>query len=366
MLTDAEKKEKEQAKLRKERYNANKKQLQTEQVAVENSEDLSPDTARKQREEARDLSPATLKKREKARESSRLYRLRKKEKGKENPKSLCHSISNKVAVNDDLSVDCLSADCAAEDEKMDCEIINLASPTVSVVKRNGLPITTLLRKRASTAPTSTSTPRVVKRGTRALNSTSPTEGNTVDLLDCSPGVSTKGRVVRLQIGKHSRIENEMTADWALESVSDIRQRFLVSLPFQEITTNLLATLESLKRPKQQRIISPKPEHAVRLLLLLGPDENIRESIECSMDAQDIYVLLKGRSFVNDATLNYYRCLLIKEEMNRALRYHSSEWVPSWIHSTFFMQLLMLHGYGAVQDADRQFIGKGKEKETKDK
>ena len=337
-LKPEEMKEKLQSKLRKERYNANQKQLKEKKVADGNSHDLSP---------------ATLREREMARERSRRYRLRKKER------------QLKEVENDDLPEESWFADGTAEDEKIDGEIINLASPlsTVTVVERNGLAITPPVKKRGRRAPISANiNTHRVNRGRRAPNFTAATEGNTVDLLDCSPGVTSKG-VVRLLIEKHSGTSSEIAAEAALESVSNIRQQLEVASPFQESTMILLSTLESLKRPKK-RIISLKPEHAVKALLLLGPDENNRETIEASMDAQDIYALLKCRAFISDAPLNYYRCLLIREEMKRALMYDSSEWVRSWIHSTLFMDLLMHHGYEAVKDVDRKFIGKGRESDER--
>jgi len=78
---------------------------------------------------------------------------------------------------------------------------------------------------------------------------------------------------------------------------------------------------------------------IRTVLRLGEDKtNYLNTIEVTVDGQDILSLIQDKFFLCDTPIEYYRCMLLKEEMKRALTLHKEEWRRSWIHGTFFMTL----------------------------
>ena len=202
------------------------------------------------------------------------------------------------------------------------------------------------------------TPQSKRRRKSQVSATKENPADLCDsspLLNCSPCVANNN-VVQLGV-KNDLIRNELFQNCALRSFSAdmLLQQSEVTSVFRQKCLEMLNTLESLKE-KGKRINSP--DHAIKMLLPLMHDANSRYTLEASMCAQDIYTLLKSREFLSDSPINYYRCLLIREEMNRALTYPITEWTRSWIHSTFFMEQLMNHGgYKAVKDVDRRYIGK---------
>ena len=202
------------------------------------------------------------------------------------------------------------------------------------------------------------TPQSKRRRKSQVSATKENPADLCDsspLLNCSPCVANNN-VVQLGV-KNDLIRNELFQNCALRSFSAdmLLQQSEVTSVFRQKCLEMLNTLESLKE-KGERINSP--DHAIKMLLPLMHDANSRYTLEASMCAQDIYTLLKSREFLSDSPINYYRCLLIREEMNRALTYPITEWTRSWIHSTFFMEQLMNHGgYKAVKDVDRRYIGK---------
>ena len=182
--------------------------------------------------------------------------------------------------------------------------------------------------------------------------------NLVDLLNCcSPGIDNRF-VVKLHI-RNNFFQNQNFANSVMPnflSRSDmLLQRSEVTSVFREKCLATVSTLESIKQ-KGKRVNSH--EHAINMVLLLSNDDNSRYTMEGTIAAQDIYALLKCEAFISDAPINYYRCLLIREELNQTLTYTKSTGERSWIHTTVFMERLMNHGgYNAVKQMDRRYIGK---------
>ncbi len=138
--------------------------------------------------------------------------------------------------------------------------------------------------------------------------------NLVDLLNCSPGIDNPF-LVKLHI-KNNFFQNQHFPNSVMPnflSRSDmLLQRSEVTSVFREKCLATVSTLESIKQ-KGKRVNSH--EHAINMVLLLSNDDNSRYTMEETMAAQDIYALLKCEAFISDAPINYYRCLLIREELN---------------------------------------------------
>jgi hypothetical protein len=79
-------------------------------------------------------------------------------------------------------------------------------------------------------------------------------------------------------------------------------------------------------------------------------------------------LLMPASFLTDSLIEYYWCLLMREEFKRAQSY-GVNWKPCFVHTTLFMTVLSDRvggrkklGYSfdhAIRHQDRELIGKGK-------
>ena len=91
-----------------------------------------------------------------------------------------------------------------------------------------------------------------------------------------------------------------------------------------------------------------------------------ETLESSLCGNAIHELLHPQAYLTDSPIDYYRILLVKDEMKRALMYRQKDWRRSWIHSTSFMQLLLtkdeneskwIFNYEFVKNVERKYIGK---------
>ena len=107
---------------------------------------------------------------------------------------------------------------------------------------------------------------------------------------------------------------------------------------------------------------------IKTVLWLGEDKtNLLNTIEVSVDGQDILSLIQDKFFLSDSPIEYFRCMLLKEEMKRALTLHKEVWRRSWIHSTFFTTLYFvmtddvekpwITNYEAIKAMDRRYLGK---------
>ena len=62
-------------------------------------------------------------------------------------------------------------------------------------------------------------------------------------------------------------------------------------------------------------------------------------LDASLSSFDLHQLLAPTHFLTDASIHYYRCLLMREELRRWHRFKSSGWRKCIIHSTLFMTAL---------------------------
>ena len=56
---------------------------------------------------------------------------------------------------------------------------------------------------------------------------------------------------------------------------------------------------------------------------------------------DCRELLSKTHFLRGATLDFYRCLLLKQDRERCIQF-PGQWIPSWIHGTDFCERLSSH------------------------
>ena len=152
----------------------------------------------------------------------------------------------------------------------------------------------------------------------------------------------------------------------IDSRTEIIRRFEIPPVFCDWANGLLRRLSALAAlvvEEDERIADPE---YVNMRLWLGEENpDSLDSIESTLDAQDIYDLLQPKQFLTDTPLEYYRWLLIREEMKRALMLNRKAWRRSWIHGPFFMELLYNCNeggewtvrYDAVKLIDRRYTGK---------
>ena len=102
---------------------------------------------------------------------------------------------------------------------------------------------------------------------------------------------------------------------------------------------------------------------INLIISSKDDDTLLHS---SISCKDIKWLLSDGEYLTDSTLESYRCLLMREEMNRANTF-ARDWKPCFITSTLFMTVLSdrvsgsrKFGYSfenAARHQDREIIGK---------
>ena len=84
-------------------------------------------------------------------------------------------------------------------------------------------------------------------------------------------------------------------------------------------------------------------------------------LDASLTSYDLHQLLAPAHFLTDASINYYRCLLMREELRRWHRFKTSGWRKCIIHSTLFMTVLSEGDFDNTFDKakriDHELIGK---------
>ena len=224
-------------------------------------------------------------------------------------------------------------------------------------------------------PQQLKTPPSKKRRTRKMNETAAniqlqpaTKEKPLDLTKCSPYVSDSRRVA-LTIELTEEEKNSELVRIDITTGVGVIGRLSVPPMFQETVATLQKGLDDLgiglEKEEDKRTVRRKSPECVKVILWLGPTADSLESIESSLDGCDIHTLLTNEAYLSDAPLDYYRCLLVREEMKRALIFHKEHWRKSWIHSTSFMSMLyvrherMWHfNYEAVASTERRYLGNG--------
>lgn len=151
-----------------------------------------------------------------------------------------------------------------------------------------------------------------------------TKHNPIDMTEFSPFISSKS-MIDLTIKLTNEEEKQRLAVTDITNRSDIIKRFEVPGQFSECSMEVLNSLTLLETEPARR---GSPE-CVKMILFLRTDKSDSlGTIEGSLDGQDIHELLQAQYFLSDAPLEYYRCLLICEEMKRALMLNQVQWRKS--------------------------------------
>ena len=154
------------------------------------------------------------------------------------------------------------------------------------------------------------------------------------MTECSPYISDQSTTSLTILLTNEELEKRQ-AVFDISNRTEIINRFEVPPLFLEWANNLLHRLSALKEEVRRN----SPER-VKMRLWLGELDSV-DSIEASLDGRDIHELLSPTHYLSDAPLEYYRCLLLREEMKRALTLNRKEWRRSWIYGSFFMEMLPL-------------------------
>ena len=226
-------------------------------------------------------------------------------------------------------------------------------------------------------PQQLKTPPSKKRRTRKMNETAANiqlhpamEEKPLDLTKCSPYVSDSRRVA-LTIELTEEEKNSELVRIDITTGVGVAGRLSVPPMFQETVATLQKGLDDLgiglEKEEDKRTARRKSPECVKVILWLGPTADSLESIESSLDGCDIHTLLTDEAYLSDSPLDYYRCLLIREEMKRAQIFHKEHWRRSWIHSTSFMSMLYIRdkkakewgfNYDFVASTERRYLGNG--------
>ena len=186
-----------------------------------------------------------------------------------------------------------------------------------------------------------------------------TNDNTVDLVDSSPYVPDVRRAeLTIELSENDKTGHLVLIDCTTGGL--VLKRLTVSPMFRDSVSKLEAGLSVLKGPDERKATT----ECVKMILRLGSTKDSIESLEADLSGHDIHELLHNGAFLTDSPIDYYRCLLIREEMKRALIFHQDKWGRSWIQTTFFMSLLLKRDeennrfvdYDAVKMIERRFLG----------
>ena len=186
-----------------------------------------------------------------------------------------------------------------------------------------------------------------------------TKNSPVDMTECSPYISIQSTInLSISLSEEERTQRPAVTD--IKDRANVICRFKVPKQFFEWSTELLNRLSSIENVGERKA-SPD---SVKMSLWLGPiGEDTFDAIDGNVNGHYIHELLQPGSFISDDVIDSYRCLLLREEMKRALMFHRKEWRRSWIYSTFFMPMLYKNykqnlDYNDVKiAADQHFIGK---------
>ena len=176
----------------------------------------------------------------------------------------------------------------------------------------------------------------------------------IELLSDTPPAPDKRRLVRLPVtGGIERYftKTEPSPD-ALTALMNVPPLFLTFI--QQL---LISLDDSTKDDYNAR------EFGMKLIVSSATDETLLVS---SITCGDIKWLLTDGDYLTDSTLEYFCCLLMREEMSRANTI-ARDWKPCFITSTLFMTVLCdqvssttKFGYSfenAARHQDREIIGK---------
>ena len=186
-----------------------------------------------------------------------------------------------------------------------------------------------------------------------------TNDNAVDLVDSSPYVPDVRRAeLTIELSENDKTGHLVLIDCTTSGL--VLKRLTVSPMFRDSASKLEAGLTVLKGPDERKATT----ECVKMILRLGSTKDSIESLEADLSGHDIHELLHNGAFLTDSPIDYYRCLLIREEMKRALIFHQDKWGRSWIQTTFFISLLLKKDeeknrfvdYDAVKMIERRFLG----------
>ena len=196
---------------------------------------------------------------------------------------------------------------------------------------------------------------------------SATKDNPLDMTEYSPYVSDSRRVaLTIELTEEEKNSELVCIDITTGDV--VTGRLSVQPMFQETVRELQQGLEALGAGLSKEKGSDmrrKSTECVKMILWLCSTEDSLQSIEASLDGQDIYALLTDECYLSDSPIDYYRGLLIREEMKRAQIFNKEHWRRSWIHSTLFMTFLCSQDettdnlevhYDEVKIIERRYLG----------
>ena len=102
------------------------------------------------------------------------------------------------------------------------------------------------------------------------------------------------------------------------------------------------------------------------LQFIVSSNNNEPLLKGSISCHNMEELLTPKHFLTDFSIEYYQCLLMREELDRAQR-GRTKWKPCYVHTTLFMTVLSNRvggrkklGYSfdnAIRNQDRTLIGK---------
>ena len=252
-----------------------------------------------------------------------------------------------------------------------CETIPIAKKseanevTVLGVRRkapvNNYPPTSLSRKKTKKSPFSPPGPKAPKSTIDLTESLPGVRAKTAIEVSDSPPPPEQRKVVHLSVGGLSDSASIRLCPRPVPNESEMAGCFYVPQLFFEETDLLLCGLSN----KNKNLMDGRRQEGVQLIVSSnGRDEPFL--LKGSISSHDMEELLTPTNYLTDSLIEYYRCLLMREELKRAQSYRAN-WKPCFVHTTLFMTVLSDRvggrknlGYSfdhAIRHQDRGLIGK---------